>query len=333
MSKIIGVVLSIFALIFIVSATWYSQYSKPVDPQSNQIIDFEIKSKEGIAVIGSHLSQLHLIRSCTAFKITIMRLGLTKKIQAGFFSLSPRMNLVEIAQSLTKGNTKQARITIPEGLRREEIAQLIYKSLYARNQTTKFDPNLFVIKTATMEGQLFPDTYDFDLSADTELVINRLHNRFLQVVTDLNIPSSNLNKVTTLASLLERESASAAEMPEIAGVMENRLAAGWPLQIDATVQFALASSKCGNKLDCDWWPQNLTKNDLAVKSLYNTYLNPGLPSGPISNPGKSALASASAPLKTTNWFYLHDSKGIIHFAKTVEEHNKNVCNYLKKDCL
>ena len=120
-------------------------------------------------------------------------------------------------------------------------------------------------------------------------------------------------------------------MSEIAGVIENRLAAKWPLQIDATVQYALSTARC-KKLDCDWWPKTLTKVDLQIKSPYNTYLNQGLPIKPISNPGEAAIKAAVAPAKTTAWFYLHDLKGQIHFAKTIEEHNKNICVYLQKDC-
>ena len=120
-------------------------------------------------------------------------------------------------------------------------------------------------------------------------------------------------------------------MPEVAGVIENRLQASWPLQIDATVQYALSTARC-KKTDCDWWPKSLSKTDLQYKSLYNTYLNQGLPPKPISNPGKDALAAAANPKTTSAWFYLHDSDGQIHFANTIEQHNQNVCTYLHKDC-
>jgi UPF0755 protein len=186
-------------------------------------------------------------------------------------------------------------------------------------------------ETESKEGKLFPDTYDFDPKATTSAIISRLEKRYKDIITAAKVKEADQNRITTLASLLEREAATSAEMPEIAGVIENRLAKKWPLQIDATVQYALSGSRC-KKLDCDWWPKTLTKADLRINSPYNTYINQGLPPRPISNPGEAAIKAAASPQKTTAWFYLHDLRGVIHFATTIEEHNRNVCIYLQKDC-
>lgn len=322
----------LLALVFVFLGImlWYTYSIQPVNPNGNEI-EFEVRQGEGVDSIGNHLSQEKLIRSRSAFKITVVRSGISSKIQAGYFRLSSKMSTTEIANKLTHATAKQIRVTIPEGLRREEIALILEKSFKEANPSTTFSAQEFMKNTVSLEGKLFPDTYDFDPKSDTGAVVNRLLSRFQEMITKLNIPSEDLNKVIIFASLLEREAGSTTEMPEIAGVLTNRLEANWPLQIDATVQYALTSIRC-KKLDCDWWPRSFSRSDLQIKSSLNTYLYSGLPSSPISNPGYESLKAASNPVKTEYWFYLHDSKGQIHFSKTLEEHNRSVCLYLKKDC-
>lgn len=318
-------------IIVVAALAWYFQATRAVSTQNKSLVVFEVKQGDRIDTIGQNLSAAKLIRSRSAFKITVYRLGITNKIQAGFFQLSPGMAMGEIALKLTKATAKQVRVTIQEGIRRQEIANLTFKAFQTINPATLFDPNIFVTKTKNLEGQLFPDTYDFDPKADTDTVISRLHDRYIQVTGDLQIPSNKLNEVTILASLLEREAGSAAEMPEVAGVLTNRLGIGMALQVDATVQYAVATTNC-RKLDCDWWPKNLSNTDIKIKSPFNTYINLGLPPTPISNPGKDSLKAAFNPNENDYYYYLHDNTGQIHFAKTLGEHNKNICTYLKKSC-
>jgi len=316
--------------IFIAFFAWFFLATRPVTYKSLPATEFEIKSGWSIDRIGQELSANKLIRSRAAFKITVVVMGIGSKVQAGFFRLSPNMSLTDIAKSLTHASIKSVRVTIPEGLRRQEIAK-IFDNSFKNVEEKAFSVTEFMSKTQDKEGRLFPDTYDFDPKATTSAIISRLENRYIEIISEANIKEEDQNAVTTLASLLEREADSSAEMPEIAGVIENRLKASWPLQIDATVQYALSTNRC-KKLDCDWWPKTLTSSDLQVKSSYNTYINQGLPPKPICNPGKAAIKAASSPQKTNAWFYLHDSKGVIHFAGTIEEHNRNVCVYLQKDC-
>ena len=321
---------TLLILIFVVFFGWFFLATRPVIYEKKTVTEFEIKSGWGIDRVGQELSNAKLIRSRAAFKITVVTMGISSKVQAGFFRLSPNMSITDIAKSLIHASIKSVRVTIPEGLRRQEIALILENAL--KNVEGKiFSSTEFISKTQEKEGMLFPDTYDLDPRSTTESLINRFENRYKEILSEVKIKESDQNRITTLASLLEREAATATEMPEIAGVIENRLNAKWPLQIDATVQYALSTLRCKN-IDCDWWPKTLTKLDLQIKSPYNTYLNQGLPPKPISSPGKAALMSAASPKKTTAWFYLHDLKGQIHFAKTVEEHNNNVCTYLQKDC-
>lgn len=327
MYKRLFVVLTLLAIAFF---GWFFVSTRPVSNKQTPPVEFEIKSGWGIDRIGQELSNQKLIRSRSAFKITVVTFGISNRVQAGYFRLSPNMSITEIAQALTHASVKTVRVTLPEGLRRQEIA-LILENSFKNVEGKTFSTSAFLSQTEGKEGRLFPDTYDFDPKASTSAIVSRLESRFEEIVSSLNINSQNRDRITILASLLEREAASSDEMPAVAGVIENRLQANWPLQIDATVQYALSSVKC-KKLDCDWWPQTLSSTDLQINSPYNTYQNQGLPPKAISNPGKAALQAAANPQKTSAWFYLHDPKGQIHFANTIEEHNQNVCTYLKKDC-
>ncbi len=304
---------------------------QPADVKNKQRFEFEISPGEGLDQISARLYKSGLIRSKEAFKIYLLSSGISKKIQAGFFYLSPSQSVSNIANSLTKAQSRQIWVTILEGLRREEIANLILDTLEKEDFPHQFNPEQFIKLTTNLEGHLYPDTYAFPQEVDTQFVISKLTNRFNQIIKKLNISPQKLNQTIILASLLEREAAHDSERAEIAGILTNRLNNDWPLQIDATVQFSLASSNCRLRI-CNWWPKSLTKDDLALDSAYNTYKYPGLPKGPISNPGKASLEAAANPKQTNNWFYLHDSKGQIHYAKTAQEHNKNICTYLNKNC-
>lgn len=317
------------ALIFlcIVFFGWYLVAIQPVTRSKVPTQSFEIPSGSGLDTIIERLSREKLVRSRTAFKITVLRMGLSSKLQAGYFQLSPAMSASQLAVALTKAYAKQVRVTIPEGLRAEEVNNIISKS-FSTISNSKFSSSEFSKLSKNREGELFPETYDFVETASTEDVFNKLTSQHQKTLNELKISDP---KVVIIASLLEREAANKDEMPLIAGVVEKRLKNNWPLQIDATVQYALTSKSC-KKLDCDWWPKSLSLADLQINSPYNTYKNQGLPPAPISNPGKDALSAAANPKDSTAWFYLHGLDGTIRFADTIEQHNKNICTYLKKDC-
>ncbi|MBU0569962.1 endolytic transglycosylase MltG, partial [Patescibacteria group bacterium] len=155
-----------------------------------------------------------------------------------------------------------------------------------------------------------------------------------KITTELEaeIAKSNygLDQIITLASLLERETITDAERPIVAGIIYKRLKNDWPLQIDASVQYAVSSAKCKvQSVKCDWWPI-LTLNDLEeTNSPYNTYKFTGLPPAPIASPGISSIRAAISPEESSYWYYIH-ADGQIYYAKTLAEHNQNVRVYLNK---
>ena len=286
-------------------ATW--QYLL-TPPNNGSQVTLNIPPGSSVLKIGQILYDNNLIRSPRVFQLYIRFNNIS--LQAGDYSLSPA-KLPLIAQSLTQGKENEIRITIPEGYRREQIAELLEQKL-------TIDPLEFMNATTELEGYLFPDTYSFNEGSTVSNVVARLEQNFETKARDLNLSREDV----ILASIVEREALSVAEKPVVAGILKNRLADGWALEVDATIQYIMGKSG-------DWWPTPLL-GDRTRKSAYNTYLNRGLPPGPIGNPGLVSLKAVKNPEKTEYYFYLHDKTGTIHYAKTNAEHEQNIARYISK---
>ncbi|OQA82582.1 MAG: putative aminodeoxychorismate lyase [Microgenomates group bacterium ADurb.Bin238] len=326
--KPLFILLSLIVLLFLLLLTWFKLASRPVNPYSTKRVNFTIEKGQGLDSIGQTLYHAGLIRSIPAFRLQVMISNLSTKIQAGDFAIPPTLTLAEVAQSLTVG-TSDRWVTLLEGWRREEIAQALVDTLSPSNPEYDFDPDTFILMTKDLEGQLYPDTYSFTRSTTAQAAIDRLTTRFKEQTEKLSNQSGLTDKqALVLASLIEREAFTDQERPIIAGILLNRFHANWPLQVDATVQYVKANLNC-QVLTCNWWPNDLTKDDLNLPSPYNTYSQPGLPPLPITNPSLESIKAAYQPSTTPYWFYLHDPSGQIHYAKTLEEHNLNIAKYLK----
>lgn len=305
---------------------WWSWVNGTPDNQLTTSQSFVIKKGESISSIAQRLAEKKLIRSALAFKIKVRLDGLENKIQAGSFSLKPSLSPQETLVVLTHGTT-DLWLTFPEGWRKEEFAQRLGANL------TDFDASQFLRLAENYEGQLFPDTYLLPKESSPSAVLSFFLNNFQKkFTTDMEsiLAQSGLTKkeALILASLVERETKSDKDRPIVAGILLNRLKADWPLQIDATLQYALANLRCSSKSDCDWWITP-TAADKKINSPYNTYLNKGLPPAPICNPGLSSIKAVVNPQDSDYWFYISDTKGQMHYARTVEEHNENIVKYLQ----
>jgi len=281
---------------------------------------FVINKGESLNTIAKNLSNEGLIRNKIVFYIVVKRLGIERKIEAGDFRLSARMDVYEIAKNLTHG-TLDLWITFIEGTRKEEMAQIISQNLDI--------PETEFIKNAP-EGYLFPDTYLIPREATAGSIINILGANFdkkFDVELQDKAKSKNLSPKETiiLASLVEREAKLNEDRPLVASVILNRLKIGMKLDIDATVQYALGYQPDQKS----WWKKDLTQENLEIDSPYNTYKNPGLPPTPISNPGLAAIKAVIDAPETDYLYYVSDKNGKMHYAKTLEEHNENVRKYLQ----
>lgn len=314
-----------FLLVLLIAfgAFWFYKNSEPVS-KSEKFSYFVVEKGLSASQIGNKLEKAGLIKNALAFKIYIQFTGQSSKLQTGEFKLAPSYSLFQTVSALFKGPV-ELWVTVPEGLRREEIAQKIAVSLDKDNSFIED----FLKITKGEEGYLFPDTYLFprDLTAST--AVKKMTDTFESKTKSLkNNSGLTFEQAMVLASLIERETKTNAERPVVAGIMLNRLNTGMPLQVDAAVQYAIANSKCQvTNSKCEWWPI-LILEDLSVKSPYNTYKNQGLPPTPIASPGLSSIKAALNPEKSDYWYYIHDTSGQIHYAKTLAEHNANIARYL-----
>ena len=304
----------ILLLLASVGGLWFYGATRPVSspPAGGETAIFVILRGEPTDLIVNRLKQEGFIRSSLAFNLILYRQGLVGKIQAGDFRLSQAMTAWEISQALTHGTLDQW-VTVIEGWRSEEIAAKL------QLPANEFQPE---------EGYLFPDTYliprDASANAVIDILKSNFNNKIKPLQLDIEKSGLTLKQVIILASLLEREVKHDQDRPLVAGILIKRWRNDWPLQVDATVQYAQASreSTVNSEQSIDWWPQ-VSAADRQIKSAYNTYLDRGLPPGSICNPGLASIKAVVYPEASDYWFYLSDQQGQMHYGRTLEEHNSN----------
>lgn len=303
-------------------------------PNRQERVQMEIPAGASTSEIGMLLKENGLIRKSWFFAPYVWWKGYARKLQAGVFEIPPQAQIDEILEILTKGKRDVVRVTIPEGFTVEQIADRLAKELNIDREAFleavqkedykySFVQNIPLNKNRKyrLEGYLFPSTYHFEKGVTPEEIVDQMlaqFNRLLEkegVREELKKRNLTVDEWVTVASLIEREGRVWEEFPAISGVIYNRLNRGMLLQVDATVQYALGKQK-----------EILTYDDLKLNSPYNTYLNKGLPPGPIANPGEKALEAAIQPMKHDYLFYVtrKDGTGKHYFARTQEEHQANI---------
>jgi UPF0755 protein len=264
-------------------------------------------------------------------------MGVEGKMVAGSYEFDRGMPTLQVIGRLRAGITMPLTVTVPEGLRSEEVALLMEREgivsaeeFRAALASEKYDFGFLAERPpgAGLEGYLFPATYGFSRGVTAEEMVRRMLAAFDEQVTpELRQAAQNagltLHEAVTLASIIEREAVKAEERPVIAGVFLNRLRLGMPLDADPTVQYALANDSA-NVERFGFWKQGLTLEDLQVDSPYNTYVNGGLPPGPICNPGLASLEAVAHPAQTGYLYFVARDDGSHVFAETLEEHQRNV---------
>lgn len=327
MSRLIKLVLVIGGLLVMAGiggALYLWSNLQPVNSAHQTKVRFVVNPGQSTTSIAQKLSQEGLIRHPLLFRIEVRRRGWDSKLQAGSFELSPAMTLNQIIGELTTG-AEDIWIVIPEGQRREEIAD----NLAAMTELASFDKQEFLSLTASSEGKLFPDSYLVPKQATASTIVSLLQRTFKQKIEtglakELAASKHTQDEIIIMASLLEREARTYEQMRLVAGILWRRIDVGMPLQVDATLQYARGYSA----QDSTWWPTP-TSADRQRSGSYNTYSKLGLPPGPIANPGVDAIKAALNPQISDYLFYIHDSRGEIHPAKTLDEHNRNIEKYLR----
>jgi len=312
------IVASCVVLILIVlTVAWWLHGNAPANALDKSQKVFVVERGEGVRAVGNSLKKEGLISDPTVFFILVKKEGKDNAIQAGDYKLSPSMNLSQIIDALSHG-TMDIWVTIPEGMRADEIADILEKKIPSYDASWRSQLRLH-------EGSLFPDTYLIPKDASIDSVLSILENNFQKKITEtgLSSDSPNLEKTLTIASLIEREALFDDDRALVSSVIHNRLNIGMKLDIDASVQYALGKQPNGK-----WWKKDLTPQDLTIESSYNLYASPGLPPTPICNPGLSSIQAALSPSETDYLYYVSDKSGHLHFAKTFKEHQANITKYL-----
>lgn len=314
--KKLTVVLLILGILLLGSFAWWTNGILSVDKNDKSEITFVVSKGEGVREIANSLKKENLIKDPIAFFILVrFKLHLDNKIQAGDHRISKSQTAEQIANRLTTASN-DIWVTIPEGFRAQEIADILEKDIpsYQDSWRQTLQAN---------EGYLFPDTYLIPKTASIDLIMSVLKNNFDNKYLTIDTKNKTQNEIVTVASLVEREARLPEDRVLVASVIYNRLNLGMKLDIDATVQYVL-----GYQTDeKDWWKKNLTFDDLKISSPYNTYRNSGLPPTPIANPGIASLQAAANPAVTNYLYYISDKTGHNHYAETLEQQNANIKQY------
>lgn len=324
-----GLVLAV--LLF--SGLWTVAAARPVRPGSERPVVVSVPAGAGSVAIGRLLVAHGLVRNAYLFAAIAKLSGEGARLQAGEYRLTPGMTLEQIVAHLSSGDVIVVRVTIPPGFDvAQVIARLVQSGLgrgaafaaAARDWTLV--RGLAPVQPAVrwpVEGFLYPDTYDFTHSMTPRAILATMVAEFRRAWTPAMAAAAarehlSTLQVVTLASLVEREARSDSERPAIAGVFFNRLRQGMPLDSDPTVDYALGGAPAGP----------LTVADLRLDSPYNTYAHPGLPVGPIANPGPASLQAALHPAQVPYLYFITKPDGTPVFATTLAGQLANRKRYL-----
>lgn len=303
----------------------------PVDATDKTIKDIVIPEQSSARQIAQLLLENDLIHSERAFLTYCKRTGYDSSLKAGHYQFSRSQSLKEIVEAIAEGRIVTIAFTIPEGYTVEQIGEfLINKGICSEEEweeaiNKEYDyPFLSYGNNIRnpLEGFLFPDTYRISEHTNAQTIIKLMLNNFNSVwqenfAEEAEKKGKSIYETITIAAMIEKEAMVAKDRPTISGVIDNRLRIGMPLQIDATVIYALGKHK-----------ETVYTSDLLVDSPYNTYKYNGLPPGPIASPGKASIEAALNPEKHDYFYYLAKGDGSHYFAKTHDEHLRAKAKYI-----
>lgn len=316
---------SLLALVLIIVGLLYFQASRPMSDDT-QLQVFEIAPGMTLKKVSQKLSRQNLIRSASAFQAIALIQDKQKLIMVGEYNVSPSMLPADILQRITSGKTVLHPVTIPEGYRITEIADLLEKQDLADKETflqqTKNMELVTGVSADSLEGYLFPETYHFGKFTAEATIVKKmvetfkeraLKQKFLKRAEEMGF---SYHEIITLASLIEKETGKDSERKKISSVFHNRLKKNMRLQTDPTVIYAIEN-----------FDGNIRKHDLKIDSPYNTYRYKGLPPGPVASPGLKSIVAALYPAKTANLYFVSRQDGSHQFSATLNEHNRAVQKY------
>jgi UPF0755 protein len=326
--KKIALAIGIFLLLVLLFIV-YEVYL-PLNQNSHETIIYTVQKGWGSDKIANDLQRLGIIKSSSFFQfyatVSLQRLSL----KAGDYNLSPRDSIYQITKKIAQGDVIKDIAVILEGWDSKDVGKYLeskgickqdyFLALLKKDYSDEFDFLKDKPKDAGLEGYLFPDTYQISKGETCEELLDLMLGNFGKKLTpDLRNEILNQKKsifdIVTMASIIEKEVRIMADKKIVSGILWKRISIGMPLQLDSTINYIISQS-----------PKPIKWNT-SIDSPYNTYKYPGLPKGPISNPGADSIMAAIYPKTTNYWFFLTDGKTI--FSETLDQHNAAKAKYLK----
>jgi UPF0755 protein len=324
---------ALFLLLYLVTlsgwVTMYALQSGPEQEAEHAIV--RIPPGTGTLQIGHILAKAGLIHEDIRFLLLARYLDLAGRLPAGEFRLLLGKRPGDVLRQLATARPVHYVVTIPEGLRLEEVADIFAAGAWcdrerflALTHDPEFIESLGLKSVRSLEGYLYPDTYHLTREMrDAKSLITMQVDRFFKIWSNLpNDAAQRMSRheIVTLASVVEKETGNAEERPLIAAVFLNRLKSGMRLQSDPTVIYGLEE-----------FSGNLTRTDLKSNHPYNTYVVPALPAGPICNPGEKAMEAVLHPAPTDFFYFVSKNNGTHQFSKNLSEHNQAVHEYQQRE--
>ncbi|MFA6273037.1 MAG: endolytic transglycosylase MltG [Candidatus Paceibacterota bacterium] len=306
----------LLAIFILLGFANYFFFNYPANFPKNTLLSVE----KGVTIrqTANFLEQNNFITSPFWFIAFNRMLSGGHGVLAGDYFFGKPQNLFTISRRLSRGDFGLTPVVvfIPEGSSVKEIAAILDKVL------PSFDEAEFIKKAEDKEGYLFPDTYNFSPNIKPLAVIEAMEKNFNEKIVSLEEKISAfgrpLKEVIIMASLLEEEARKLETKQMISGILWKRIEIGMPLQVDASFQYVNGKNSF-----------NLTTEDLATDSPYNTYTRKGLPPGPITNPGLDSILAAVTPTESQYLYFLTDKDGVMHYAVTHDQHVANKTKYLR----
>jgi UPF0755 protein len=327
MKKLLGLVLLLLVAAGAAAGVMYMRVNQPYRGYEGAEQFVDIPTGAGSIAIGDRLIDAGVIRDRATYRTAVWMTGKGRQLKAGEYRFDRAMTPFEVIDKVARGDVFVVHVTFREGLTMAEMAEVFEEQglgeAAAFMQAAKDPAPVHDVDPSArdLEGYLFPETYALPRHADAGKLVRQMVAAFSRAFPpELReagaAQSLTPRQLVTLASIVEKETAKAEERPIVAAVYRNRLRIGMPLQCDPTVIYALQRAGKFNG--------NLRRDDLMFDSPYNTYRYPGLPPGPIASPGKASLEAAARPADVDYVYFVSRNDGSHEFARTLEEHNRNV---------
>ena len=321
----------VLLVLLILGCAWgvWLYLDTPTD-DTGELRSVEIPNGTPFNQVATMLENKGVVTGSRKFRWLAWFQGIEKEIKAGDYTFRTGMRPSEVIEMLVEGRYTTITVTIPEGFTVSQIARIFQEKGLGREEAflalsvnPQFIQSLH-LEGNSLEGFLFPDTYQFRKGMGEDAILREMAVRFKQVYSDsfrkrADALGLSQNEVVTLASIIEKETSEPSERYIIGAVFHNRLKKGIPLQSDPTVIYGIKD-----------FNGNLTKEDLQTETPFNTYRIKGLPPHPIANPGEESIKATLYPSPDNYLYFVSKNNGTHHFSATLEEHNRAVDTYQRK---